>query len=109
MISSTRDTHTTLDVVHEAVGAAPSSGVTKPTDALSTLPLMASTGGALDSHTTLISDELMNREQEAFATMLAPTRDMRTFRLPTITTLTHALDSDTDPAAQKDSINALLR
>lgn len=67
---------------------------------------MASTGDALDSPTTLVSDKVMDPEQEAFAPVMAPTRDMPTFGLPIITTLADVLDSDTEPAAQKDSINA---
>ena len=78
VIPPTRDTPTTRDVAHEVAEAASSSGVTKPIDTHATFRPMTPIGDASDRPTVLVSDEVMNFEQEAFAPMIAPTCDTLT-------------------------------
>lgn len=80
VIPPARDTLTTGDVAGEVAKPASSSGCTKPTDTFPTPPHVALTGDASDRATTMVSDGVMNSEQEACAPMIAPTRDTFTTR-----------------------------
>ena len=94
MISSTHNAQTTTDVAQEAVEAAPSSGVTKPSDTQTSCPCIATIGDAVNSSTTLVSDEEMSFERGSLPPVMETCASAHhLLSIPIIETITNAVRS----------------